>query len=376
MKVHTVYFKMSNELWGYKKKNSCRFGENIQECDFSKYLSALENHVNEAQRLRGFQFNRTIHGDLASDSKFKKWSGTLDQRNPAERESVWTKTMDKIPPLEYVRPPTANSDGQIELESFCTAFLDGESPGLLNGIALPIFAVVDHNSAHHMAYILARKAFSLFSRQRGNKIVINFDNHADGIKATGGKIQCKSWAWNLLKDKIADVYVSLGAWKQSLPRLKPGETQGYILETSNTFSIDKLPKEPENIKQGIESIMAEVETKVRGKISSFSWQDADVCITVDRDFMKGSFTPYGDGEYSPEVGRAAVTNCLGFLCKKNASLVGFDITGLPSTCGSSAFKGERKAAYDQAVEDIAIFYRHVMQYCEPIQTTLTETVRR
>ncbi len=107
-------------------------------------------------------------------------------------------------------------------------------------------------------------------------------------------------------------------------------------------------------------------------------KDIDVYISVDRDFMIGSYTPWGDGPHTMADGRKAVLDALTFFKshlptdmpgpsgerKRVARLVGFDIVGLPAHPGSKPPKTPmtEDEAILQANEDIAQFYRAVHDY--------------
>jgi hypothetical protein len=177
------------------------------------------------------------------------------------------------------------------------------------------------------------------------------------------------------------LYISIGSHQQALlgsNKKEKGETQFYNEDMTHSDSAERLTRIP-----SADAKDALPETNIRiilDSVSSqacFLWNGADVYITVDRDFTIGSYTPYGDGEYLPAVGRSAVIECICYLQDNGATLVGFDVVGLPSRAGKC--KNSDSSPFDQAVkesiEDIRIFHKSVSNYrVGRISTTLSRTL--
>jgi len=216
---------------------------------------------------------------------------------------------------------------------------------LRSGVKLPLFSVVDHNSAHHMAYILSRYAFQHLPINPANKaMLITFDEHTD--QQTGfsnNDIKCSNYVVPLLTppNKVVDVVVHIG-WdfptgsenlhgtnvftpqtvrRKARKRDTPGRKFGNIT-TQPTVS---------TVRVGVKDNYIEHIRKVMEEQSVYY-----VYITVDRDFMKGSCTRYGDGESHPDTARLAVKDCLETIRELNCQIVGFDITGMPTGNKSTA----------------------------------------
>ena len=377
MRTTTMYLVMSDELISYPGKVGKFVGSVLKNPrDFSMHLERFQKEIK-------FNYDFVLSGSFGSFDRIKKiwpWTGGLQNGNP----------LIKLRPditIPYKNLPKANSNGLVRFTDFKASMDEilGISPA--GRIDSPIFAVIDHNSTHHMSYILARKAYSTASNDlnRRKKVVINFDNHGDGPvpdkqSYDPNYIKCGDWAYHLflehsLSDAESDpakkdpavnpVYISVGAHLQSLWRGgEIGATQIYYEDVTRRFSAPALTD------SNIEEIMGIISELVSPHLS---WDNADVYITVDRDFMIGSYTPYKDGFYSPLVGRLAVANCLSYLSKNHANLVGFDVIGLPSEWGSSSYK--REEAVEEAIIDTWWFYNSVSHYGEPrISDTLRATM--
>jgi hypothetical protein len=87
-------------------------------------------------------------------------------------------------------------------------------------------------------------------------------------------------------------------------------------------------------------------------------------ITIDRDFMKGSFTAWDDGNVELADGRRAVGDLLKRLREINIQkfrLIGMDVTGLPELNGASKYYPSLNYIAESE-EDIRTFYGYFREY--------------
>jgi hypothetical protein len=343
-------------------------------------------------------------------------SGSFTEVAPSDRESFpgkyrWTATINKQLPttsvvgrleISYNMKPESDSNGQIRLSDFDAGLMKvrqvvlplpsaasasaASASAASASAALPIFAVIDHNSAHHMSYVLANWAFSTFGHNR-KKVVINFDHHIDkaSVKRFPRIIRCGDWAQHLFLPHDEIDTTSTPAGHKTIPALKPfyiwvgGSSEG---ETSHVFVSEGA--EPEFSADALTStntglildkirLFLCVGDSAKGDIND-AWSDIDVYITVDRDFMIGSYTPYGDGPYSADVGRKVVMDCLKKLDKQSANLVGFDVIGLPVKAqGTDEILNQ--AAVDQSILDVRSFHSWVSDYARPpVSATISAAI--
>ncbi|WP_394845451.1 hypothetical protein LZC95_51520 [Pendulispora brunnea] len=235
----------------------------------------------------------------------------------------------------------------------------------------PRFAVVDHNAAHDVSAPLAEWAFANADASTPRvRIIVNFDFYADSpdkIDLNEQIIRCDNWAGFMTRvvpgvypKPIADAYVNFGV--SSGPNAKVSGNLGaglYQLARNNGLKPQRII--PEN--HPTPTVTEQLATVV----GWFSPGDVDVYISIDRDFMVGSYTPWGDGSQLPHAGRAAVLEALLFFQKglpfgARGQLVGFDVTGLPALGGFSGTGIKEPAAIEQANDDLITFYRQVRDY--------------
>ena len=393
----TIYFAISDEIIYYKISTGGKVMGGTPKVnvssdrEFEYYLKALQNEIeakqNEIDPNKKFKFINAVKGTFTGTN----WDGNIYVRFCHPVTQQWTTFSWGKTKITYKLLPKTSSNGWVSLTHFEDSMLS-----VLKRLHSPIFAVIDHNSAHHLSYILAKKAFTTAHTDgKRNKVVINFDNHADGNPPVKGAedppnyIHCNNWAYQLFRDASAKnlVYISVGAHDQKLFSGHPaGKTLIWHGEGKNHADTDILTEviHPDGTRDtNIEHILDTVEGAVKGKMDNFSWGTADVYVTVDRDFMKGSLTPYGDGEYLPVVGRNAVKSCLTYLGKnKKAKLVGFDVIGLPGEGGgkrSTYLEVEKKLeprdvkllAIQESIIDITEFYKSVSDY---VGTSISEPI--
>ncbi len=269
--------------------------------------------------------------------------------------------------LRFDKPVCGGSHGDISPLQLCDAVV-----GKLREAKFPapLFAVVNHNSAHHISYPLAQYGFETFGGSR-KRVVINFDQHDDFTsKPKEGVIRCSTWGWFVTngskthENPLAHAYVTIGQGKEL-----PSAVQVH-LSGRGKVELDALADSTDelNIEKLLSAILHQIDPHSDG-----SWADWAVYLSFDRDMMISSCTPYGDGHYTPDVAREAVKRCLAHLKKGSATLVGCDLMGLPTGASDDAPSntphrikpGSGRVASDlfaQAVQDCLDLYKAVTDY--------------
>lgn len=360
-----------------------------------------------------------------TDPKNKKKERKLPKTNSGLNKVIeWKKQ--EIGPCQFEEPIEGGQHGTVGRKAFAdltNSFINWATKKEL-GV---LFTVVDHNSAHHMTYLLAKYAFTKNGRKKSTKLLINFDQHEDFGKYNSPKIACSTWGVPLLDDQqddgaVLDGYAVIGVGKTRIKLAGQQSSMNKLLEPTklvvrhktqkSTESIKNLTKlddildhhrsktdedkddtkndgsirvkhympiteiseeathPREDIKKLLTTIIQKVRERSQEKTQAKDWSDIDVYVTVDRDVMLGSKTAYDDGGYLPEDLRLAVSITLSILSRKKAKLVGFDVTGLPSLSGRSTWgdvKGKQAAdILDIAATDIRSFLDNVKEYAPPL----------
>jgi hypothetical protein len=379
VRTTNIFFVMSDELADFRKLQVCSGPDDSDDLATVEQPYSLSNkffwgYLHEFQKRISvdFNFKKVISGRFLGNT----WKGvmaTIDHNVIDEYRSL--RDINYIPTGTLRMVPKSGGNGRVLLEQLERSM---ETP--FERVDYPVFAVIDHNSAHHMSYVLAKNAFSKFALvgEDRKKVVINFDNHADGNepKPDHTTIHCNNWAYHFFLDHgkagsaVNPIYISLGSYGQ---RLFKADKDGRSTENGDTFVYNrgvtgacKYVTDP--MADGNILVIME---NIRG-VTGFEWRNADVYITVDRDFMIGSYTNYGDGKYSPQVGRNAVTTCLCYLVTSGANLVGFDIIGLPTRDATKKPNDKQKLSqsFDQSVIDIRTFYSCLSEPVERIFDTI------
>ena len=235
---------------------------------------------------------------------------------------------------------------------------------------LPLFAVVDHNAAHNVSAVLAERAFANVGRSNALRVVINFDFHDDSpakIDLREQIIRCDNWAGfmtrkvpDIYPEPVADAYINFGVSSG-----RDAKVSGNLGAGVYQLARDDGAK-PARIIPADHPVPTVTE-QLKTVIEWFSLRNVDFYISIDRDFMVGSYTPWGDGSQLPAAGRAAVAEALlyfqtGLMRGATGRLVGLDVTGLPALGGRSAAGISEPEAIEQANEDLVTFYRQVVAY--------------
>ena len=196
--------------------------------------------------------------------------------------------------------------------------------GALVAGTAPVFSVIDHNSAHTFTAALATAAFQRSPQPGRTAVLINVDNHSDftnnpiAVAGVEAHVRCDNW-------------VDFAKAKAPVAKFFHFGTHGV----------------PEQ--QKLQQLQTELAADKK----------IDLYLSVDRDFMIGSCTPWGNGPYTSETGRALITKILDAFHGKDLRIVGFDVVGLPNTetvKDAEAQCADRTASVARANEDIKAFF--------------------
>jgi hypothetical protein len=207
-----------------------------------------------------------------------------------------------------------------------------------------LFAVIDHNAAHHFSIPFAEYAFTTANSvgQHRQRVIVILDQHSDigSVQPAPPPIaRCENWGGLALKTVgaapapptiVADRYLHTG-WATKTIQPPVNVAQQYM-ETNQTAGGYKMvqvvipPGLPQNLSAAVVAGLAGQAVNVN---------NTDVYITWDRDSVQGSMTPWGDGMYvSASLGQAISTLATD-LTNSGAHVVGVDVVGLPSQGGYS-----------------------------------------
>jgi hypothetical protein len=213
--------------------------------------------------------------------------------------------------------------------------------------------IISANSAHHWSYPLSKAAFARANNQK-KKVVVNIDNHRDygsfqgGNKATGTTpIECGGWGgfhvgyWSQQSEGGA-VYVTLANGKDGA-----GKKQYHVVYSADHEAADHTVTFLGN-------------DEVLDYLKTFTSEQHDVYFTMDRDFMAGNGTKYGDQGclYTTGDGMKFVKQCIQALKGINASFVGADMIGLPTNNMDAGVSGNKKQ-FDDAVDNVKHFLKYI-----------------
>jgi hypothetical protein len=227
-----------------------------------------------------------------------------------------------------------------------TPFSDGDKP---------LFAVIDHNSAHHISYVLARHAFARHGDSSRKNLVLSYDAHNDWTdpKARPTDIKCSTWGGFLFHPGIvwsAELYAVVGLGTAT----PSGTFEWAAYEPAARTQPTRKGKAPTSGGTKVDAMIAAI---LGPEPDCSQW---NVYITLDRDLMQGSCTPYKDGAHLAAHTRACVEGCYAALNNGGAKIVGFDVIGLPCSFSPRSMTkvvGTDEGFVNQAFEDIKICYR-------------------
>ncbi|MEL6440785.1 MAG: hypothetical protein AAFQ80_16205 [Cyanobacteria bacterium J06621_8] len=373
MKTVPVYFEMSKKTFIPNK-----LGNKFILDKLTKYLDYIEKTINPKGSFFNIKFlkrNKKFPKKNKNNQKTELKINNQELYN--QEQKLYNQEIEfeinNQKPLELLKTIEKNSNGLVNFIAFESYFFKEET-GVLTSLENsgdldhPLFAVVDHNSAHHMSYILAKWGFSRFSSHK-KKVVINFDQHEDYGSPKSKEIACSTWGNFILRrgqDSVADAYVVVGV-RNSGKKNKDENTLIYTKQNKDTVSssikkTELVPwrkyfeKQDEN--DGLlEAIFNELNKLEENK----EWSQWDVYITVDRDVMIGSFTSYGDGSYESSKVQEKIGEYLNQLSEAGVNLVGFDVIGLPDKQGKSDKVTENEAVV-QAINNLKSFYDAIAEY--------------
>lgn len=290
--------------------------------------------------------------------------------------------------------------GTIDLNRFDTAIAKLKKTLASKQLTqFSLFSIVDHNSAHHMSYALAKITMEHLKSSNKKRLFITFDNHTDQHNVLSDKITCQNYVRALFMRQLVDGVLHVGWSYEGDENLKgvnyfdrtnytTNAAKGMITSVSQGSTLMEQIRAKRQVRHPRCRVLSGVsaEDKILSKISDGEFDYA--YVTVDRDFMKGSYTPYGDGENNPDKARNIVKYTLEKLASADIRLMGFDITGLPCVTGSSVsiddatlrsknlttgknlptvphigtFDRNKREAMIIALQDILFYYKLVCSY--------------
>jgi hypothetical protein len=205
----------------------------------------------------------------------------------------------------------------------------------LNGIAEPLFSIIDTDSAHHLSAPLVERAVTRAGSQAA--IVINYDMHPDYGTGGGGTIGCQGWGYYVSNAvgaihaaPLAQAYVRLGGSPprdNQAPAWDGGEW--HRAGTGGMSVIQPLQGQPHLVTNQINAVLAAV-------AQAANVARVDAYISIDRDLIQTSLTQYDDGKFTWVDTLAGVQACLAALQAHGSRLIGFDVCGLPTHPGVSS----------------------------------------
>lgn len=278
-------------------------------------------------------------------------------------------------PTPLLQKSVSNYVGDSALKGdMFLAWLHAASKELhLSGVDSARFTIIDHNAAHHLSAPMVKHAFTSQGRGGAKRVLVNFDFHSDADAAVNkGResiARCDNWAGfmtqpveHIYETAVVDVYttfgVSLGLDKKESGNLGAGRFQRSDDRRAPQliYEAAKWNKDPRSVTEQLAWVVHDV----------FAENDPiDVYVSVDRDFMKESYTPWGDGSQDPKAGREAVRQALAFFAERRAKLVGFDVVGLPALGGRSNVPMSEQGYLDVAYLDLTDMFQAVRDYPNP-----------
>jgi hypothetical protein len=236
------------------------------------------------------------------------------------------------------------------------------------------FSIIDTDSAHHLSAPLVEQAIRWRDPARLDgaptrpMIVINFDAHTDYGAKSGAQpqvpITCQSWGRFVSNTvpgsydfPLADAYVRFGHNTAYDDVASWGEAEWHAADAPYVTKkvIDNYTG-PQPLIDQIDEVRRQVAGGVDTPIYAY--------VSLDRDVLKQNYTQYNDGPFDQQAGIDGVKECLTYLAATNATIIGFDVTGLPTFPGATRSADNRlpiKDAIDLATTQIVELWDHVRQ---------------
>lgn len=307
MDCRKIFIKVSDDFLCGESPRACHNYITQLEAYAQIQFDHAETDVTQLVRRQ----NATVFPHVAMGIRFPTAIGYY--RNPVTRA--------------FEPPPGGGVGGNIPIVQFEQGFDRFRQKLIRANVRPPYFTVVSHNSAHHFSYGLAR----MVCRQLTTRFVlfITFDNHTDQHAAFNQNITCQNYVRPLIRKGIAKSAIHFG-WHlpnyQRIPMhwVNHFDRHNYQQSAGNPASTCRFSSPDTTYQQKLNNIL-------RRNVFRYAY------VTVDRDFMQGSATSYGDGPNHPDNARTAVRDCLQILSNNNIALVGFDVTGLPNYSGASIY---------------------------------------
>jgi hypothetical protein len=184
-----------------------------------------------------------------------------------------------------------------------------------------VIYIISADSAHHFTYALSKNAFTKHGTANHRKVVVNFDNHRD--------YNAKKWVAPANTVDATTIYCGgwgafhLGFWSN----VGTGGS-AYITMANGKDGTPNKYNEMYSVDQN--GVAATITNPTDQQVIQYlGGANLDVYFSVDRDFMSGNGTKYGDAKCLKTVdnGIAFVKQ---FVDAAAGKIIGQDIIGLPT----------------------------------------------
>jgi len=365
MNVTPIYLQASACQLGY----TTTFGKVYDEKKVTEYVRTIEERLAlvgapPLKRFLGVGFPEPV--------KDSRKAGVVNDWGWVSADARKATGVPAGEPL--LQRSVSNMDGNVDLKgNMLLAWLHAVEEEVKHGLSndeegRPWFVLIDHNAAHHVSAPMVHHGFK-HARSGAMRVLVNFDFHADADGATNkgpeSIARCDNWAGFMTQAvsgvhdaPVVDASVNFGVSSGFDAKVSGNLGDGKFQFSRDRKRMKRIweeagwkPEPPPSVTQQLQWVMQQMGNPL-----------IDFYISCDRDFMIGSYTPWGDGSQEPPAGRAAIREALAYFAEYGAKLVGFDIVGLPAEGGVSKKMMTREGYLDQAYEDIRDLFQAVRDY--------------
>jgi hypothetical protein len=272
-------------------------------------------------------------------------SAQQPQKKPSVAPPVLKPVKNPKPVMESNKSSAVPSE---QMDSFIENLIE-----LKPSLGFPVFSVCDCNSFHTTGYLwgmYAARSLQQLGLPKGPVAIVNFDSHADTGKKDSQVVAIDRWG-GMLVNSMAKA--GFPACYLSVFNHPNGEGSAFSA-TEGAKKSAKLPTIGKALDQSktFLDFWGKVETYFGKKIQY-------VFVSIDRDVLKNNYTQWGDGAIADhEALMVAMRTALAPLevlktsAQKTATLIGFDITGLPECNAVMKAPSDSKRMADKVWEDL------------------------
>jgi hypothetical protein len=286
--------------------------------------------------LPSVQDKKPSVNQLQPKNLVKSSQESLDEPpKPSPLPPLQPKNEQDVEPVKQVMETNKSSAiPQEQMDDFVKGLVNLQVP-----LGFPLFTVSDNNSFHTTGYLWG--LYALLALKKNNGVVgpvavVNFDSHADAGKAKSEVVASDRWGSMLVSAIHSEGYPACYLSVFNHPK-------GQGVHFSAKGGKGALPEKPKLGELSDKETVLEKFTDFWSKVQAY-FEDTPikyVFFTIDRDVLVNSFTQWGDGAIDGNDELVALMKCaLGPLnllsdsvSDNPASLIGFDITGLPEIAG-------------------------------------------